>query len=260
MKNNTRIGIIGASGDLGSQMVVQACSTFEDVSAFDIQQQPRQEALTGIDPSLLRKETLLSEPGFLTSVGEVMANSAVVHWCAPLEVLTDLEELPSDTLLILHDSVMSNSLGAAEMLKSRTGTYGKIAIMHCLMSPENRVVVATESGEADFIAAHVTDLGLSPFQMSALEHDFVMAHSQAPFALLGQAIGPLLEEYESMGLLTTSAKELKHALDSRAAQWTPETIKAILGNPQLLEFVRSLSDSLEQQAKLDGTINTNESR
>jgi prephenate dehydrogenase len=258
MKAKPHIGIIGACGDLGSQMVIQACSTFENVNIFDTQRGSRQEAHTGIDPSLLRKEALLSEPRFLTGAGEVMANSAVVHWCAPLEALADLEELPAGTLLVLHDSVMNNSLRAAERLKPRAGIHGKIAIVHCLMNPEKRVLVATESDNPDSVLAHMSDLSLSPLQMSAQEHDFVMAHSQAPFALLGQALGPLLADYGGKGLLTTSALELKHALDSRAAQWTPETIKAILSNPQLLEFMNSLSSSLEQQAKLDGTINTNE--
>ena len=238
-------GVIGIAGDLGSRMALQACEAFPgNVYGYDTV--PNSEVVVaqeGIDPAVKRAD-ITERPKLLQSVKSVLENCTDVHWCAPLEAIGEIEGIPPFVTLYLHDSVMHNSMRATERLREQASSYGKIAVVHCLMNVERRVVVAAELPTADEAKEHMKRLGLRPLGMRSNEHDFMAAHSQAVFALLSEGLNGLLEQYAERGLLTPSAQELKKALDARAAKWTPTTIATMLSNPELPEFVGNLENLL----------------
>lgn len=243
MKTLQTIGVIGATGDLGTQMTAQVCSVYEQVYVYDIATVIRTTTTSGINPNLkIKQDTDVRQ--FATSVDQVLRKCTITHWCAPLGALEFIDDLPEQSVLVLHNSVMNTSVVAAKRLRLNKNIKGEVAIVHCLMNEEKRVVVASGQRATDVMFKHMLKLGLQPLLMTVQEHDVVMAHSQAPLALLSLKLSHLLNHYAAEGLLTTSAQDLKRALDSRAAEWTDETLHTILSNPELPRLLSSMKELL----------------
>jgi hypothetical protein len=195
------IGIIGASGDLGSQLALQIAEYGLQIRTYD------------------RSDT----HGTL----EVLAKeSAIIHVCAPVEAVKNMP--PTTATIVLHDSVMCTSKKASERYLGSNA-----AIAHMLMNSSRTVVVASDAPHHDVIARHFTAIGLLPQRMTIPEHDYMMARSQAPLALLCKTLLPYLYEQADKGLLTPSGQLLADTLQSRELAWTEATIHSILQNAEL---------------------------
>ncbi|OGL30240.1 hypothetical protein A3D14_02865 [Candidatus Saccharibacteria bacterium RIFCSPHIGHO2_02_FULL_47_12] len=239
------IGIVGSAGDLGSKMTVQACSAFEDVRTFDISHAER-NALAGIDP-LLKASEVENKPQPLNSLDAILDTCSVVHWVAPIEAVEAIPRLPKPSMLILHDSVMSNSLEVARKLSNNEAILGQIVIAHCLMNNERTVVVATDVSGTDRLVKHVEELGLHPKLSDVKGHDVVMAHSQALFAMVCKLYRKELEGYAAQGLLTPSGQRLLTAIEDNESHWTPATFAAIVSNPEIGSVIRSMLEIVEPE-------------
>lgn len=198
------VGVIGAAGDLGSQLVRKLEALNDTVLVNDIR----------IDGS--------------TPIPTLMEQCDVVHVCAPLDQLETVSWPTSSGLIILHDSTMNTSRTFNSKFLG-----GGAAIVHLLMNDHSTAVVATDGARADAAGMHIARLGHKVTFMLVDEHDRLMAKSQAPLALLCQTLLPHLNEQCAAGMLTTSGEDLVDALRKRKAAWTPETIQSILRNPQL---------------------------
>lgn len=215
------VGVIGAQGDLGNQLVV--CLREAGLSVIEC------------DPRLENSKTIQS----------TIDECKIVHVCAPLAVLSEVKSLPDDTTIVLHDSVMSSSRTASHKLLS-----GKAAIIHMLMNDQKMVVVAEDAPHSEDVAQHMKATGMNVTFMFVDQHDRLMSRSQAPFALLCQVLLPYLYEQRDAGMLTPSGQLLVEALHSRELAWTKGTIHSILGNPQLKELVDEMQEIVDQQVKL----------
>ena len=210
------IGIIGITGDLGSQLA-------------------KTLAASGI-PTIGCSLTLPDGP----RVAEIIAQSDIIHVCAPLTTMHGVS-IPDGKLVVLHDSVMSSSLQA------RTDhLQGNAAIVHMLMNSARSVVVAQESAQVDRITGHLQQLGYTTHHMSVVDHDQLMARSQAPLAVLCQVLLPFLFEQQDKGLLTPSGELLASTLHSRQLAWTDETIRSILSNPELKVLLHEITSVVNQ--------------
>lgn len=237
------IGIVGAQGDLGSKLALQAGSAFENIYIFDTSQNIRR-AEKAIDPTL---ETSAANGQLTTmdSLEELLDTCVVVHWAAPIGQVESIPRLPLSSMLVLHDSVMNNSLEAEQKLRDNKEIVGQIAVTHCLMNDERTVVVATDLRETDRLVKHVTELGLRPELMTAKEHDSIMAHSQALFAIICRLYRQELEEYGKRGVLTSSGRRLLTAMEDNDSRWTSTTLSAIASNPELSSVIRSMLEVVE---------------
>ncbi|MEJ0072951.1 MAG: hypothetical protein WDN27_02600 [Candidatus Saccharibacteria bacterium] len=216
MSENTSVGVIGASGQLGTEFC-------EIISAAGMDLLPCDKG----DP----------EADFRRALG-----ASVVHWCAPLAALETLDEFPGESTLVLHDSAMSSSLAAAGSLYERLGEMN-IGICHWLMNREQVAIVASEATD---ISEHLSLLGLNPSIMTVAEHDTLMAHSQAPLAVLSRVLLPFLTDPDNGRYLTPSAIDLRAVLLGREEQWTDETMRSILKNPQLDGLLQQLTTVINQ--------------
>lgn len=217
----TRNIIVGAQGDLGSQL-----ADMSDQAGFT---------------------TVRVGHDFYTNKAEIaLAPDDFVHLCIPAAALAEYTWLAGEpATVVLHDSVMNTSAIANHVHYS-----GQAIVAHMLMNASNAVVVEASSPKCREAVAHFTQLGLHPTVLSAPEHDQIMAVSQAPLALLCQVIHTPIKQYEEMGLLTTSGQELAHALDARSATWTPATMQSLLRNPQLqvlLDDMQAALDTVKNQ-------------
>jgi hypothetical protein len=203
-KQISTVGVIGAQGDLGVQLV--GLLRRHDVSVIECARR------------LNNGETIQS----------TIDKCQIVHVCAPLSALEEIKTIPDDVIIVLHDSVMSSSRTAnKEKLDNRA------AIVHMLMNEQSTVILAQDAPHHESIAEHMRSIGLSPKLSFVDEHDLLMAKSQAPLALLTQVLLPYLYEQRDAGMLTPSGQLLVETLHSRVLAWTPETIHSILRNPQL---------------------------
>lgn len=211
------VGIIGITGDLGSQLAqVVADHGFGVIGCS------------------------LSLPDGL-SVADVMEQADIVHVCAPLSTMEGATVADDSTLVVLHDSVMSSSL------RTQTGQLeGQAAIVHMLMNASRSVVLAEESAQLIRTKAHMELLGYQAHVMSVTEHDQLMARSQAPLAILCQVLLPYLFEQQDKGLLTPSGELLVSTLHSRQLAWTDETIRSILSNPELKVLLHEMTKVIDQ--------------
>ena len=240
------IGVIGSNGDLGRRMVNQLSAAGCEVVTYDITEKFGLNDKICVDPSISLSIGKQKDISSLGTIDKVFDATDIVHWCAPLGAISEIDTLSKDTLLILHDSVMYNSLRASDMLKLKPKSLGEIGIVHCLMNPDRKVFVANDANGSGSAMKHMIDIGLKPEILSIKEHDTIMANSQAVLALVSTAVHDLLKEYDSKGYLTASASELLVALDDRASRWTPETIHSILSNPELeslIERIKSIVSS-----------------
>ncbi|MGH7238200.1 MAG: hypothetical protein ACREGF_06720, partial [Candidatus Saccharimonadales bacterium] len=149
-----------------------------------------------------------------------------------------------------------NSLKAAKALKRRNRAIKSIAIVHFLMNDERKVIVSADSDDPEAIKIHIKAAGFDTKIMNTTEHDRLMAHSQAPLAVLCDVPLPKLKSYADEGLLTPSGRALLTALNDRAAQWTEATFAAILSNPELHDFMREMGDEIAKKhgSSLDFTL------
>lgn len=197
------IGVIGSRGDLGTQLTTKLRSHGYDVL----------ECSRSLDNGI--------------TINEVLRQCDIIHVCAPTSILKDAIYNDS-SIVILHDSVMNSSREASNMFLR--GTAG---IIHMLMNNKNMVVIATDAPHDAEIERHITSLGLNTHHMTIDAHDYLMARSQAPLALLCKTLLPYLYEQADHGMLTPSGQLLADTLRSRELTWTDETIHSILRNPQL---------------------------
>jgi hypothetical protein len=212
------IGVVGSEGDLGSQLVTRL-----ELANF----------------SVLKADLKLAAPLKLDKFAQ---QASIVHICAPLSVLEHQGSLPDDIVVILHDSVMSSSKIASDKYLYRRGS-----VVHMLMNSHKTVVIDQDTPHFDEVKHHFDSLGFNTVAMTIKDHDRLMAESQAPLALLVEAIHQPLREYREKGLLTPSGELLAKTLDTRSVAWTPETIRSILRNPELanlLDDIQSKLDSL----------------
>ena len=243
MSDPETIGIVGAGGDLGSRMLVQACGTFERVFITDVKDsEDWVVSEIGVDPSLSTiddSEPTVSE----VNLSELIENSKTVHWCAAARRALDIEELPSDTMLVLHNSVMRGSLEVRKRLLKRPSITGKIAVAHCLVNPMKRVEIASDTPHADEAFDHFESLGLSPHIMRAREHDRAMAETQGLAAFIISYMNKDIKNVDALirnGDITPSGGRFFEGLNSQDAIWTDETKNTILANPELAKLVWSL--------------------
>ncbi|MFZ2836411.1 MAG: hypothetical protein WAZ21_03770 [Candidatus Saccharimonadales bacterium] len=203
------IGVIGAAGDLGSQLV---------------------EKLNNNEAEVIVSDPLISHSA---SLALLLRKCNIIHVCAPLDQLGEAEWfLASSAMIILHDSTMDTSRRFSEEFLEGDG-----AIVHLLMNKHAAAVVASDAAHTKEVEVHLIELGYKVNCMSVDEHDRLMANSQAPLALLCRALLPSLSEQRDAGMLTTSGEDLIDALQRRQAAWTPETIQSILRNPQLPHLI-----------------------
>ena len=233
------VGIIGL-GDLGSRLTTQELLRGNNVLAFDDNSSARYLANLAVDPSLDTSKVdvqLFSK----ASVEDILHRCRIVHWAVASRQLVSLETVPKDCTVVLHDSIMSNSIVA---LQDRADT-SQFVIAHCLMNDKKRVLVSTEFGDFIAVKQHLVSIGLAPKDTTIEEHDTAMARSQGVFALLIElGIRDELDKGFAAGNLMPSAIELRAAMVNREANWTKQTIQSILGNPQLLPFVEDMKDLL----------------
>lgn len=254
MTRGEAVGIVGASGDLGRQLTVQAGANFETVLTYDINPQPLSPDIRGIDASI-RQSDMLGEPVRLGSLGELLDKSSIVHWCVAPEAVEDVPETASHQMLVLHASVMELSKTAIRPLLESPLHTGEIAIVHLLMNGANRAVVAEESQGVERIVGHMDDMGLSPLVLPSKEHDAIMARSQGPMAILHELLATDLAQWSNKGLLTPSGERFQRALSSSVAHWTPATYETIRHNPELLPLLEqmfaALNGNSSQSTELD---------
>lgn len=196
------IGVIGASGDLGSQLVRRLTARGLQVTAYSRSAQNQ------------------------LSINQMLATCDIVHVCAPVQAIADT--ILGKAIIVLHDSVMNTSRQASDDYLS-----SQAAIVHMLMNDADAVVIASDAPHHDTITQHITDIGLAPHSMTIDEHDYMIARSQAPLALLCKTLLPYLYTKSDQGLLTPSGQLLADTLRARELIWTDETVHSILQNPQL---------------------------
>lgn len=208
------IGIIGVNGDLGAQLKDRLLAAGFAVLGFS------------------RSDTV-------TSLDQLAQECSIIHVCAPVSSLMDLPK--TNAVVVLHDSVMNTSRQA-----SADRRHGQAAIVHMLMNDHQTVVVASDTPHHDQITAHFAQAGYTPKTMTIDEHDYMIARSQAPLALLCKTVLPYLYEKADQGLLTPSGQLLADTLRSRELAWTDATIRSILNNPQLSTLINEMQDTLRR--------------
>lgn len=221
------IGIIGI-GDLGSQLATQLLESGRNVLIFDI------DSTRTIEDINTR---------IAISLAEVLEECALVHWCVPSKALPIEDEPVENVTIILHDSVMHNSI---EAIQSRSDRH-LFAIVHCLMNEQKRIFVAHDAPNSGPIMQHLEDIGLSPKLISTKEHDVLMAHSQGILAtFIKMGLRSELDEASRAGDLTPSANELHSVLMNRELNWTPSTLESILANPELIHVAQNIVTSVAE--------------
>jgi prephenate dehydrogenase len=225
-----KIGIIGL-GDLGKRLATQVASSGLDVIAFDKRSIELLGAELAIDPMLNVEQTDWNKIKIVGSPDEVIRRSPVIHWAVQSSLLHELpSELPDDTLVILHDSVMSNS----EIAVAERDDASKFCIVHCLVNSRRRVFIAGDNKRA---IEHFRAIGLEPKVTTVREHDKLLAHSQGLLAtLVEMGVRSELERAFFDGDLTPSGEELHALLEHRELNWTASTLRSILKNPELRDL------------------------
>ncbi|HSX00060.1 MAG TPA: hypothetical protein VLH38_03430 [Patescibacteria group bacterium] len=232
IESDSRVGIIGAGGELGRWMTIQAASHGADVAVCDTRELVPTDFLDVT--SRLDRISTLTDMRAITiypDLQEVVKASEIIHWCAPLEALGELAlaAVGETKLIMLHSSVMAKSTEAMQQIHERG--LGA-AIIHCLVNEERTVVIGDGSDHDERVTTHFKDIGLRPVSMSTSEHDQLMARTQAPLALLLPLL-PELQARKEQGLLTPSASVLLSTLAEVKGRWTPLTVRTLLENPHL---------------------------
>lgn len=225
-----KIGIIGL-GDLGKRLATQVASSGLDVTAFDKRSTKLSGTELAIDPMLNVGHAERDKVEIASSLDEVIRFSPLIHWAVQSSLLHELpSELPDDTIVILHDSVMNNS----EVAISERNDASKFCIVHCLVNSRRRVLIAGDNQRA---VEHFRTTGLEPRTTTIREHDRLLAHSQGLLAtLVDMDVRSDLERAFADGDLTPSGEELRALLEHRELNWTASTLSSILKNPELRDL------------------------
>jgi prephenate dehydrogenase len=236
---NRPVGIIGL-GDLGGRLAAQEILGGNSVLAFDANPGIEWPPRMAVDPEL-SAATLDKSALKRINVADILRACGIVHWAVASSQLVNLPLVPKDCTVVLHDSVMNNS----DVALNNRSEKDQFVIAHCLMNDAKRVLVATDIGDHKRVTEHLSSIGLAPKDTTVHEHDSMMARSQGIFALLIElGIREELDKSFIDGNLTPSATELRAAVINREANWTPQTIRSILGNPKLLPFVKKMANLL----------------
>lgn len=219
-KRKQIIGVVGAAGDLGSQL----------------------EAL--LEVSGHQVKTVRSRTDTTMSIAELMEECDIVHFCIPAHTFKTMPSVKQGQIVVLHDSVMTTSVRIGREYFDDNANH-----VHMLMNERKTVVMNTLNPDQAVLTQHFTRLGLQPVTMSPQEHDYIMSRSQAPLVLLVALLLPHLDEWEKQGVLTPSGSALLGALEARAAQWTPATIDALFANPELNSFIDDLRGLVERKGQ-----------
>lgn len=206
----TLVGVIGVAGDLGSQVV----SWIRDAGY----------------------ETMCADTATIDSptIEEVLKECQIVHFCIPQSGFQRQFTARKGQMLILHDSVMSTSKAINTQYFS-----SKAHVIHMLMNSSRTAVI--EPAPAVDLKKHLQSIGCSPVPMAIDEHDRMMARSQTPLALLVKLLLDDLRGWHDRKLLTPSGEVLLEALEARAINWTEQTMRSLLSNPQ----IRPLLDEMQ---------------
>jgi hypothetical protein len=198
-----KIGIVGATGDLAKQL-----SAALHLAGLDIMQSSRSTDTT--------PQNLIDQ-------------CDIVHICAPLndtiaETFTDCRRI-----VVLHSSTMQESQDFIKKARLK-----QFLIVHFLMNPDKKVIVAQESTALNTARVHLETAGFRLEFMEIAEHDALIALSQGLLAsLVDSGVHAKLEEICERGLLTPSGNDLLTALRSREMNWTENTLDSIMKNPNL---------------------------
>ncbi len=234
------IGIVGAAGDLGRKLTLQACAHFDVVLTYDTNSDYA-AAAQGVDPAL-KPDSAKCQPEVMNSLDELLRKATIIHWAAPLSATSQITSLAPGARLILHDGVMANSRAVAENLAN-----DNVSVVHCLMNDERTVVVASDVGDSEHITAHLVQLGLSPILLTQKEHDSIMAISQGLFAVICAELNGNLKDLDKRGLLTPSGKRLQVAMDHNESHWTSTTLASALSNKELAQVLRHILERVESK-------------
>lgn len=241
------IGVVGI-GDLGSQLALQIASAGLNVCVWDINPEAGLSLASGAIDST--RSLTLSDAEKIqraTSLDELISTCSIIHWAVPSKYVADLPQVTDKTVL-LHDSVMQNSVDAIVGRPDKSN----FVFVHCLMNDSLRVLVATDNGDHSFASKHLSDIGLNPQLITQDEHDILMARTQGVFALLIElGMAKELQGAYDKGNLAPSAEELYHAVMNRESRWTRATIESILANPKLKSFAIELAQTLEKNQKTE---------
>ena len=205
-----KAGIVGCFGDLGSQLAERHLQAGIEVVGFDTRQ---------IDSAAFRTVATLSQ--------------LQKHWCAPADTIATFTKESHLGRIVLHDSVMSNSLNARAIVAPKTKRG--IDIAHMLMNGDNMMVhIAEESDDPAGLESLFGSLGFETNVISVKDHDSLMAQSQAIYAIIHELVDlEMLVQARNLGFLPPSGKELVSALEHRAAIWTPATRRSLMKNPHI---------------------------
>ena len=237
------IGVVGV-GDLGGQLALQLASAGFDVLTWDINPNTVISIGSGaVDSTRRLTITDLRRIEQVRSLEELKLQASIIHWAVPSRNLSDLGEIKPDTMVVLHDSVMQNSVDAFRGINDTS----QFVMAHCLMNESLRVLIATDTGDIARAEQHFERMGLNADLITQNEHDTLMARTQGVFALLIElGMGEELKNAYKKGNLTPSAEELLHAVLNRESRWTPATIESILANPKLKMFASEIASALEK--------------
>lgn len=237
------VGILGL-GDLGSRLAVQAIQAGFEVIAFDKDPHKRFTSHLAIDPAVSFPSENVGIR-VIQSAQEVIDGASLIHWAIPSSLLQVLQIDLSDKVIVLHDSVMANSVAAL----AKRDDADRFAIVHCLINDARRVFVA-DGQNSEVVVDHFAAIGLSPKLTTPQEHDSLMAHSQGMMAsLLAMGLRAQLDEASINGDLTPSSEELHKVLINRELNWTPSTLASILANPELQDISEELTQVIRSNGK-----------
>lgn len=237
---NKSIGVIGF-GNLGARLTAQILLSGHKVIVFDsnIEAGKRNVSDKAVDPAVTTNG--LDRPLVEESALAILKYCNIVHWAVQSAKLNELPPVPSNCVVILHDSVMANSA----MALSQREDKGRFVVAHCLMNDARRVLVSSEFGNRQMAGEHFVNIGLAPKFITVEQHDTLMARTQGVFALVIElGIREELDRGFAAGDLTPSAMELREAVVNREANWTKPTPQSILRNPELIPFAKEITDLL----------------
>lgn len=202
------IGVLGAAGQLGFELIRMLVQSGAHVAAGDIRVSGSFE------------------------LEELLKICDIVHICVPLDLLKGRFSVRKSTLVVLHDSVMSQSKHTA------VNQFNRHAItVHMLMNHRKMVVIDETHESRNRVIRHFEQLGCNTTLLSVDTHDRVMARSQAPLALLLRLLHNDLLLWQCAGLLTPSAEDLLLVLTKRQEVWTTTTIDSLLKNRQVMQLI-----------------------
>lgn len=212
-----KVGIIGALGDLGSQLATLERSKDREIVICD------------------HKDINLA------TIDTVMRTCEIVHFCVPEGAFKRPIRVRQGQIVVLHDSVMAVSKRINQTFFSH-----KAHIVHMLMNTTQTVIIDSQS-RSSLLEHHMKSIGCVVRRMSTIDHDTLMARSQAPLALLVTILLDDLRSWQKNALLANSGEILLQTLESRAVAWTPPTLQTILKNPEITLLIDDMKRIIHKE-------------